>query len=44
MLQSRFNEEQFVRIIREYAAGVNVSEQYCKHGMSDATICTRGSE
>jgi|TARA_R110000744_G_C19287146_1_gene554262 putative transposase len=38
MRKSRFNEEQIVRIIQEYAAGAKVSELCRKHGMSDATF------
>ncbi len=38
MRKSRFNEEQIVGIIQEYAAGARVSELCRRHGMSDATF------
>ena len=38
MRKSRFNEEQIVGIIQEYAAGAKVSELCRRHGMSDATF------
>jgi putative transposase len=38
MRKSRFNEEQIVGIIQEYAAGAKVTELCRSHGMSEATF------
>lgn len=38
MRNSRFNEEQIVRIIQECAAGAKVSDLCRKYGMLDATF------
>ena len=38
MKRSRFTEEQIIGMLKEYEAGVSVSDLCRKHGVSDASI------
>ena len=40
MKKGRFNEEQIIRILKQYEAGTKVAELAREHGISEATIYT----